>query len=274
MILDYSEFITNKATRGIVNSQICDNNTELFNHKSVCPFCNIPISNKIYQNSKYEKETWLDGTFLQEEYVVQCRKCGWWEYKYSNESDALSDGIRANDVEYSSAILRSYKDSSIEVPIETLRKYILKKPEIIYNIDPHKMEDLVRSVLADFYPSCIVKALGRTRDGGKDAILIDNDDNQFFVQVKRRSKADATEGVGVLRELIGASIIQENLTGCIFISTADHFSKPAVDYSKQCIDKRIVERFDLIDCKEFMRITNIVADKMPNSWEKLLRFSK
>lgn len=271
MILDYSDYITNKGEKGIVNYEVRDTNSELFKHDSYCPFCKQKISNAVHQKSKTDYPDWLNGSFYQNEMVYQCPICGWWEYCYHNSSDAIIDGIRAQDVEYCSAILKTYKDNDVNAPISALRDYITKKPEIIYNIDPHKMEDLVRSVFSDFYKSCKVIAVARTRDGGKDAILVDSEGSQIFVQVKRRSNADSTEGVGVLRELIGASVIQDGLKGCIFVSTADHYSKPAIAYSKQCIQKHIVESFDLIDCEGFLKMTNLVVEEAPKLWEQLIK---
>lgn len=34
--------------------------------------------------------------------------------------------------------------------VGSLRQYIARKPEIFYELDSHKMEDLVRSVFSDF----------------------------------------------------------------------------------------------------------------------------
>ena len=39
MILDYSEYVTERGSNGIVNFVRADNGTELFKHNSVCPFC-------------------------------------------------------------------------------------------------------------------------------------------------------------------------------------------------------------------------------------------
>ena len=55
--------------------------------------------------------------------------------------------------------------------------------------------------------------------------LIDNSGKQSLIQIKRRTKANAAEGVEALRALIGTTVIEDNVRGCIFVSTADHFSK-------------------------------------------------
>lgn len=109
--------------------------------------------------------------------VVQCPICGWWEYKYTNQSDAIIDGIRANDIIRHTAVLETYNDSDADIPIALLRSYIEKNPDKIYGIDPHKMAELVRDVFADFYPDCKVIPFGKTRDGGKDLL-------QFLARLK------------------------------------------------------------------------------------------
>lgn len=271
MILDYSQFITENGTRGIVNFVSADRNTSIFRHDSICPFCKRKIENIVYQKHNYDTPEWLFGSFEQSEYVIQCQSCGWWEYKYSNCSDAIIDGIRASDAEYSSAILKSYDEDSIDIPVKALREYIAKNPNVIYKINAHKMEDLVRSVFSDFFPACTVKKFGQTRDGGRDGLLIDENGQQFLLSIKRRELPNATEGVSTLRDLIGATIVEDNVNGCIVVSTADHFSKSAKDYAEKVLSKNIITTFDLIDCKEFLRITDLTRNKLPIAWKKLIK---
>lgn len=274
MILDYREYITEKASKGLVNYISRETNTALFDHMAICPYCKTKIENTVYSKFVSKYPDWLFGSFEQSENVVQCPTCGWWEYKYRNQSDAIIDGIRASDIEYSSAILRIFDNASMEVPLEVLRTYLLKKPELIYEIDAHKMEDLVRSVLSDFFPNCEVKHFGKTRDGGRDGLLVDSEGNQTLLQVKRRTNADSTEGVVALRELMGVAILEDNLKGCIFVSTADHFSMDAEKYAQQVLDKKIVEKFELVNCEEFISRLNIVQENIPQEWKKLIRLDK
>lgn len=231
-----------------------------------------PLTVYIIQASKHPE--WLWGSFDEYEHVVQCPICGWWEYKYHNHSDAILDGICATDTEYASAIIKKYDDASIDVSVSFLRTYIQKHPDIIYNVDAHKMEELVCSVFSDFYPSCKVKHFGKTRDGGKDGILIDDNGQQTLIQVKRRTNANSTEGVEPLRDLICASVPEDNVNGCIFVSTADHYSAPAKKYVRKVLDKHFIEKFDLIDCKGFLKMIDLTKDSLPTAWNKLLRITK
>lgn len=274
MILDYSSYVEDKQSSGIVNYQTIDTKSPFYKHDGICPFCNKKIDNRAFHSERKDYPEWLEGSFDEYEDVIQCPVCGWWEYSYKNRSDAVLDGIRASDVYYASAIVKQYENTSVDVPINALREQLIKTPDIIYDIDAHKMEDLVRSVFADFYPSCKVYAFGKTRDGGKDGLLIDDNGNHVLLQVKRRTHADATEGVACVRELMGVAVLEDALKGCIFVSTADHFSNDAKKYTDQLLQKKIVESFDLVDCKEFLRRIDVTRQKLPQEWEKLLKIKK
>ena len=54
MIVDYSEYITEKASKGIVNSVYVANGLPLFKHDSICPFCKQKIENVIHHKSKID----------------------------------------------------------------------------------------------------------------------------------------------------------------------------------------------------------------------------
>lgn len=70
MIVDYSEYITEKASKGIVNSVYVENGLPLFKHDSICPFCKQKIENVIHHKSKTDYPEWLWGRFDQSELVV------------------------------------------------------------------------------------------------------------------------------------------------------------------------------------------------------------
>ena len=58
MIVDYSEYITEKASKGIVNSVYVENGLPLFKHDSICPFCKQKIEN-VMDISDEEIETFI-----------------------------------------------------------------------------------------------------------------------------------------------------------------------------------------------------------------------
>jgi hypothetical protein len=269
MILDYSQFIEHKGEEGIVNFNFVNNTMDkLQKIKGYCPFCKSIITNKIY-NKTNSNIYWCSATEYEE--VVQCPQCGWWEHSYTFSSDDVEQGLRANSIELTQAILRTYCDDSKDIPIEVLNKYITQNPEKIYNINDNKMEELVSSVFKDFdkYKNFDVKLVGKSHDGGKDLILL-NGDKQTFVQVKRRMQANKVESVSSIRDLIGASILGD-ATACIFVTTADHFSKSAQNAAHKIVDKKILDSFELIDYHKFTSMLKLQASDYPRQWEKLLR---
>ena len=138
----------------------------------------------------------------------------------------------------------------------------------IPGINDKKMEELVASVFKDFM-DCEIKLVGKSHDGGKDLILL-NGENQTFVQVKRRTQANKVEGVSCIRDLIGASIIGD-AKACVFVTTANHFSKPAQDAAKKVVEENILDSFELIDYQRFVDMLNLQRESYPKEWEGLLR---
>lgn len=266
MILDYSQIIISRGEEGIVNYQPVNNTMDkLQEKKGFCPFCKKKINNQVYHNVN-NKISWCSA--VEYESVIQCPQCGWWEHSYTFSSDDIGDGLRANSSELTQAILRIYDDDDKSVPIDILNKYIAQNPEKIYGIHDKKMEELVASVFKDFM-DCDINIVGKSHDGGKDLILV-NGDKQTFVQVKRRTQASKVEPVSSIRDLIGASVIGD-ADACVFVTTADHFSKPAKDAAQKVVEKKILNSFDLIDYRRFVDILKLQRENYPKEWEQLLR---
>ncbi|MDE7327661.1 MAG: restriction endonuclease [Lachnospiraceae bacterium] len=269
MILDYSQFIKISGEEGIVNFQAVNYTMDkLTEKKGFCPFCKKKINNEVYHEMN-NNINWC--TAVEYEHVVQCPQCGWWEHLYSFSSDDTDQGLRATSSELTQAILRTYDEDSKSVPVEILNKYIAENPEKIYGINDKKMEELVACVFKDFM-DCDINLVGKSHDGGKDLILL-NGDKQIFVQVKRRTQASKVESVSSIRDLIGASIIGE-ANACIFVTTADHFSKPAQNAAQKVVEKKVLDSFELIDYHRFVDMLKLQRENYPRQWEQLLQIKK
>lgn len=268
MILDYQNFVTRSGHRGVVNYKSVDQNIDVFNSTSLCPFCKETVTQTVYQKEKLDYPGWLFGSFNEWEEVKQCPICGWWEYKYHNQSDAVDDGIAASDIKIVTSILRQYSESSRSIPIQTLNAAIAEYPEKIYEIHDKKMEELVQSVFSSYY-SCNVSLVGKSHDGGKDLIFVESD-RPTFVQVKRRISPNKVEAVSGIRELLGATLLADNVKSCIFVSTADHFSLPAQKEAQRAVEKCLVEKYELFDCTHFLNMLQLTKKDIPVSWSPLL----
>lgn len=268
MILDYSEYIISEGSNGIENKIFKENNKSLFyERRGYCPFCNLEIKDKFYSITKTDYPEWIEGSFSQSEDVWVCPKCGWWEYKYSNSSDAILDYVRLSEIKVNTAILRKYNTNSKDIPIKVLNEYIYKNPDKLYDIHHKKMEELTKEIFKEHY-NCEVEMVGKSHDGGKDLILVNSDD-PIIVQVKRRTKPDKVEPVSSIRDLLGATLLGESKS-CIFVTTADHFSKEAIKASERAIEKNIVERYDLIDYHRFISMLNLNRIEEKEPWRKFI----
>lgn len=271
MILDYSEYVLREGSRGVMNFETQENNVDAFYAETgVCPFCKIKIENDIFKKSLHHPEI-FEGSFREIETVTQCPACGWWEHVYGNSSDAISEGVRFSEIKIHTSVLKKYDDSSKIVPIKALNDYILKNPEKIYGIHHKKMEELTQSIFREHY-SCDVELVGKSHDGGKDLILV-NSDNPTIIQVKRRTRKDKTESVSSIRELLGATLINK-AKSCIFVTTADHFSKMAVKEANIAKELKYVEDFELIDYHRFIDMMQLKKATEEIAWEKLIRLNK
>ncbi len=268
MILDYSEFIIRNGSKGLLSGHYKEENLDLFySETGTCPFCRVKIRDRIFSKQKTSYPEWIDGSFSEYEFVIQCPTCGWWEHQYKNSSDAMLEYTRLSELNINTAVLRKYNLSDKMIPIELLNNYIRKNPDKIYNIHHKKMEELTQSVFKEHY-NCEVKLVGKSHDGGKDLIVIHSDTN-IMVQVKRRTKPDKVEPVSSIRELLGATLLSESKS-CTFVTTADHFSPMAIKEADKAIQLNLLEQYELIDYHSFIDMLNLQKKSEDIPWNKLI----
>ena len=129
------------------------------------------------------------------------------------------------------------------------------------------MEEVVQYVFRSYY-ACDVMHCGRSHDGGVDLIMIDSD-NPTLIQVKRRQNPDYVESVSVIREFLGALLINRSKKG-IFVSTSNHYSKETIKTIDMILKENIVTRFELVDFKKFTEMIGIIKSEKDEPWMKLI----
>lgn len=267
MILDYNDFVSQSEEYGMNTGHRKPDSESLFFHKrEFCVFCNKKTG-KIYSNPRIDTDTLPGVAWYKIDDVYVC-SCGWWEHTFYGYLEGEREGFKDWAFEVDSAILRRYDVDSNQVPIQSLREYLETKSDDIYNIHHKKMEELVVSVLSDHF-SCKAHIVGKTNDGGVDLILIESD-HPIIVQVKRREKRNKVESVSQIRELIGATLLKGG-SECIFVTTADHFSKGAIQSRNKALKMGIVNRIELIDFKMFIDLLQLYKKDNITPWEKLTR---
>lgn len=190
--------------------------------------------------------------------VYACPNCGWW-YEHELESTYLGEGDSYAKTTNWFGILRKYDVGAIDLPVSSLRHELKKRSYLLYHVHPKKFEELGGSVFRD-YMECEVRHVGGSGDGGIDLILIDGK-QQWIVQVKRRSTPQLSEGVRVIRELVGTMTLESVGRG-IFVTTASHFTAPAKKTVKKATELGAVERIDLIDFPKFRDMLQLLHNKI------------
>lgn len=265
MIFDYTKYLKFDAYYGegfeTHNRELID----VWNKK--CPYCGNELKQEYYV-SRYDRGLSGKQELIQWETIYYCENDGWWQHKINEESTANPKAWYSVIHE---GILTEYPEDSSKVPIEVLNDYIYKNPEKITNIHDKKMEELVGSVFGSFY-NCEVKIVGKSSDGGVDVILVDGD-NPTMVQVKRRKSINKTESVSYVRELLGATLLQKSRS-CIFVTTANKFSKEAEKTASLAIDLGLVKRYDLINYDRFINMLKSKPKKIQQTWEKIKTLDK
>lgn len=264
-ILDYSDYSIFKTQYGMstFNSKI----ENFYGEIGWCPFCS-EYANKVYDKSDsftYDFGPWREIC----ESVWQCN-CGWWQvyfYSYMEEKDMYKDW----DKSVYSSQLKKFNVGDKDIPINTLRSYLEKHEDKIFEINDTKMEELVASIFREHF-LCDVKEVGKSHDGGIDLIMVESN-NPIIIQVKRRKSPKRTESVKEIRDLLGATLLSESKK-CIFVTTADHFSPDAVNSRNEAINKNIVESFELYDYRSFLDMLMLHRIDASDAWKKLLQFDK
>lgn len=202
--------------------------------------------------------------------VWECDSCGWWEYsnKFSEEKDYGGYGISTQNWDgYKYGIVKKFNIGDKEIPINTLMNELGKKKDILYNIDPYKLEDIAQVVFSAYY-NCQVKHVGKTGDGGKDLIIIQSD-NPILVQVKRRENPEHIELVKGVREFVGTMYIEGSKKG-IYLSTAKDFSKGSKEIATNLLSDRKLDKFDLVNYQEFCNMLGVIKTDKYKPWIKLV----
>lgn len=274
MILDYSTFLEDRHTSGSGAHSGPDNRKLFFTQRGLCPFCRIgaPEVYRTEDHQSYPPEEISDDPFFnppgggdieQHKYTLawSCLSCGWWEL----ERSYADDWMYIQEIRH--AVLRSFEPSDIALPVESLRKHLINKPELIYKIHWRKMEELVQSVFEEFF-HCEVVHCGGSHDGGVDLLLISSD-KPSVIQVKRRMNTDSVESVTTVRNLLGATLLQQT-QHAILVTTADHFSPEARQEAAKAVTLDLVKSFNLINASRFFDMLQLVHKSKKELWRKYI----
>lgn len=275
IILDYSDFYediyeySREGNSGKViekKYKMPNDISRFFKKRGYCPFCKKDMP-RVFSNTNHYT---LSVDMWQLIDVWECDTCGWWEYSnnFSEEKDYGELRVSTKNWDgYKYGIVKKFNIKDKEIPISTLINELSKKKDILYDIDPYKLEDIAQVVFSSYY-NCEVKHVGKSGDGGKDLIIIESD-SPILVQVKRRSDPEHVELVKGVREFVGTMYIEDAKKG-IYLSTAKDFSKGAKETADNLLNNRKLDKFDLINYKEFCNMLGVIKKDSYKPWMKLV----
>jgi hypothetical protein len=131
--------------------------------------------------------------------------------------------------------LREFSETLPNSCTSEITQQFRRNPKLWHQVTPTYLERLVADIFRENYRHAEVFHVGQPSDGGIDVLFVDAEREQWLIQVKRKSKAESTEGVATIRNLLGAMVLNRSKFG-IVVSTPDHFSYQAlraVDQVKQ-----------------------------------------
>lgn len=250
LILDYNDYYAASRSGGSFTSGAV---AEQLPNGGWCPFC----KRKALALDLGEKNA---GYNYFDAILHLCMTCGWWETDITEDVPYDPYLLMPGSQHYRS-ILRTFDPTVEELPVRTLQEYAKKNPDVLYSITYRNMEELVKSVFQNFY-KCYVHHIGKTGDGGIDLLLVQSD-KTVAVQVKRRKSPSATEGVQLVREFLGAMLLDGKQCG-IIVTTANRFTKGAAKAAAKAVKAGFTNRFDLIDFKSFIDILSLEEITSPH----------
>jgi hypothetical protein len=183
-----------------------------------CPFCSARLA---------QQDCLLPGEDEPDQKVAAlevCRRCTYWRWHQLDTYVYGSRGLMALH-EYRSGVSK-LAEFSVDLPAgcsEEMAVQIRRRPVLWQTMNPSRLEVLVADIIRANYEQIEVRHIGGTNDGGVDVLWIQSSNQRWLVQVKRRGGPSKGEGVGTIRNLLGAMILEGSKWGAV-VSTADHFT--------------------------------------------------
>jgi len=212
-----------------------------------CPYCQLECESE-HESTSYGVTGWVKDWF------TCCPRCGWWSY----ESD--SDDTDGNPTYHSvAAILRKFDCDSPDIPIDPLVSYIAQNQDLIREIHPAKLEELVGAVYSEVLGFKVERCSYARPDKGIDLIVVNATEKRTLaIQVKRYKRPIE---LGMIHQFFGAMVEDDRKEG-VFV-TSGKFRSGALTTAASLKRKTNI-KIDLIDGKrllEFIGIMNLARPK-------------
>jgi Restriction endonuclease len=236
---------------------------------SECPFCSTHFLTAEYKRQECHDLSHCKSVIQTFNYLRSCPNCAYWDWSNRDFIERMPPGSTNTQENISETLMMSkfciskMREFDVTLPEgceKELALAIRRNNRIWHTIDPYKFERFVSSVFKANFADCEVMHVGKSDDGGVDIIFIDSEKHHWLIQVKRRESPDASEGVGTVRNLLGALILNRSLQG-IIVSTADHFTFRAHEATARA--KKVGWIVELIDRGKLNHMLNPLLPDRP-----------
>ncbi|HPQ72107.1 MAG TPA: restriction endonuclease [bacterium] len=260
MVDIYREFANDKQLRKWIQNEpeelfhnTWDSARERYLQLKKCKFCKAPL---LKSNWQFKKDHMRYGDFE----VLFCPTCAFWASgcRYAAYSKTWGWG-------WGFSTMRRFAHEIPEECANELAQYIRVHPDFLHSIDPKKFEILVRDVFRANRKAAEVIHVGGPNDQGVDVLYVDDEENEWLVQVKRRGKQRKSEPFSTIQSLAGALTIHGKLHG-IVVSTAPHFSKLALSTVTSLLDQGM--KIETVDKGILYRMLGNLLPSSP--WRKFV----
>lgn len=176
-----------------------------------CAYCSTQLI-------KVENET-LEENMHRDYCLWYCDYCRFWQARIYSAFRAC---MPPSDNWVYISKLREFDTNLPEGCSEELAMHIRQHPNLLHFFNPTRFEKFVADVFRANYTNTEVLHVGKSHDGGVDVLLIDAEKEKWLIQVKRRGVPIPSEGVGTIRDILGAMHLEEARIG-IVVSTTERF---------------------------------------------------
>ncbi|TAV24580.1 restriction endonuclease [Rhizobium ruizarguesonis] len=230
-----------------------------------CPCCALGL--QVFEHELETKPLKPGYSQVRWLHLEICPACGWWNFRQDHESSLFErpeEVSRSTWWELAHALQSEIKLGSTTLPVEMIKKHLLRRWEDRTLISAQQAEDLVASLLQEHHGGQVIRttANANSPDGGIDLYLAYGNDGAVrrAVQVKRRIARD-TEPVGEVRNFVGAMVLTGSDCG-IFVTTASRFSAVAQSVPGIAKEAKFKLQLELVDGERLFEMLQATSSTM------------
>lgn len=225
-----------------------------------CPYCKTTLSKTIFQDIPDEEDD--NGYILNREFQISvCENCKYWEVHRAEYSNKCMD-FPLNRI--GSSVALKFENELPTGCAKELAQFIRRNPDFLNRINPKLFEKFVADVFRANHREAEVVHVGKPFDKGIDVIYIDDNSQEWLIQVKRREHSNRAEGFSTLQSMLGTLALEGKRHG-IIVTTADYFSYHAEKATKQAEQQGYT--VELIDKGKLNRMISPLLPDTP--WSSL-----